>query len=655
MIIYNLPRMNMLKLSMNNVFDIYNGKITFWNDSSLALLNLNIKLPNEKIKLLARQDVDDEHELFYRVLSRYMGRFNNTTAPVDQSTSEQGECCNNKTMFQKYLYMNVNTYVGMIGVTATVPFTIGYATLPELLEYDIKQAKLVSNGQVIKPSPETLSTMMEVLINTTGSDETNFDLQVANSATVYPLSGFTYLILNESYTNVDCCKVEELVGFIDWFLSEWSDKEVIDENFVPLINELQSRIRRTVLRKITCDGVLVYPKYVASKQTASSGMKLWELAVIFLVCFLVSAMAAFWVYKRKYMSDENRWIIDPKTIKIMKSLQLQMANNSELSLGSSTTGGRSAAVLLKFRMVEAEMDETKVLLDKLDVKIPKQWKTSTKRMVSKMKTNVNKNVLAFIGVTALSNEEVYLIFEHCSKGTLHYFLQSTRYNISNDIKYQFAIDVAQGMKYLHRTGIISGQLNSLTCYVDSAWMVKVAQWEQVSIYAKESSIAFSNLATYDENRNLEEEDLIKFLYMDPKLKNSLSENVDIFSFGLLLAEIFTQKLPYTEQVEEGLLSYNTLLRKKFCENEISSWMSKTVPANILTLGNACIGDETNRPNFQKICSQLKTLTKISSGITDIIMDAMDKHAELLEEKVEERTAALKQVQYTTVVQLLTKV
>lgn len=53
---YNLPNISNLVLTPNLISKIFIGKIKFWNDKEIALLNPNLNLPNEKIIFFHRYD-----------------------------------------------------------------------------------------------------------------------------------------------------------------------------------------------------------------------------------------------------------------------------------------------------------------------------------------------------------------------------------------------------------------------------------------------------------------------------------------------------------------------------------------------------------------------------------------------------------------------
>lgn len=73
----------------------------------------------------------------------------------------------------------------------------------------------------------------------------------------------------------------------------------------------------------------------------------------------------------------------------------------------------------------------------------------------------------------------YMIVEPCIRGSLFELLHSGQYEISQPMKLTLASDIASGMAYLHSRKIIHGNLSSLTCLLDSRWVIKISRWQHV--------------------------------------------------------------------------------------------------------------------------------------------------------------------------------
>lgn len=666
-------------MTIKDVADIYKGVITKWNHPSIAMHNPNAKLPNRTILPLARLDQEASTGLLTQVFTandaewseKYKSFFDpgfNCNRCQSPSDVEQ-ECCDSTTWPKGVIYEYVTQVVGMVGTVMSVPFTIGYASYSTVADYTVnKAAILTQSDHNTAVNCTTLTVQKAMMYYVNKSDPDNLLLNITSIGMpedAYPFTAFAYMSLNRTYQFVDCCLVREIVGFLNFVLFEWDESQLSALNIVPVLAELKERIRKYVIETVTCNNELSYGQYVQSKILQNfNRLDSWIIVLIVAVlCFALTLIGYFYyMFYKRNQADENRWIVDSKRIKIVQKKKGFDFNQSKLeemksieskSLADRSTNHSSSLKWsssihgpvnnLKTLMVIAEFDQNNVFLDRIECRYPQQWKTSSKRSMSRMKNLLNKNIATVLGVTVI-DREVMTIFDFCSKGTLHYILRTAKYNINEPIKYQFAVDIAHGMKFLHQNHITHGHLSSLTCYLDSSWTVKISQWHQFPLYVEENPMAAYKFVTYNRDLVLEEEDLIKLLYVDYNIQlERVHEFSDVFSFGLLLIEIFTKKLPYMMEIEEGLLSYKEIFEKKFIHNTIVYPKLLRIPTKINALSNICIGLQNHRPTFAKILSEIQSMTKISSGIVDIIMDTLESHAEKLEEKVEERTAELKEV------------
>ncbi len=82
------------------------------------------------------------------------------------------------------------------------------------------------------------------------------------------------------------------------------------------------------------------------------------------------------------------------------------------------------------------------------------------------------------------NGRAHLVSEVCMKGTLHFVLQTSPYEWREEILYTMATDIAEAISYLHRHNIFHGFISSLTCYVDSTWTTKIADWAHYTLITK---------------------------------------------------------------------------------------------------------------------------------------------------------------------------
>ena len=101
-----------------------------------------------------------------------------------------------------------------------------------------------------------------------------------------------------------------------------------------------------------------------------------------------------------------------------------------------------------------------------------------------LKTSISHpNVLKFFGITEIDDVS-YIVSEYPEKGSLVDILQSSKYNLGENWKFSIALDIANGMDYLHKRGLVHGHLTSDACVLDGRWSAKVMDWEYLKLYAE---------------------------------------------------------------------------------------------------------------------------------------------------------------------------
>lgn len=108
---------------------------------------------------------------------------------------------------------------------------------------------------------------------------------------------------------------------------------------------------------------------------------------------------------------------------------------------------------------------------------------------------------------------------------------------------------------------------------------------------------------------------------------SVTEKVDVFSFGVIIMEVITKRRP-TGLTEEGLpITLRQLVQKAYSGGGINSLMKIMDPhltpyvkakqelvEGLVTLALSCTNTEPeDRPNMEQVLSSLSKLSKLSSN------------------------------------------
>ena len=151
------------------------------------------------------------------------------------------------------------------------------------------------------------------------------------------------------------------------------------------------------------------------------------------------------------------------------------------------------------------------------------------------------NILGLLGISPGEGTE-FVVFEYLSEVNLHQYLkQAQEINLSTDILLNVARQIANGMKYLSEFGYVHGDLAARNCFIAA---------EGANLVVKISLLAIgSHKYPSDYDWLCQQNALFPVRWMSPESLDSLmlsSEN-DVWSFGILLWEIFSHGLkPYTQ-------------------------------------------------------------------------------------------------------------
>ncbi|OQV23658.1 putative Receptor-type guanylate cyclase gcy-5 [Hypsibius exemplaris] len=253
-----------------------------------------------------------------------------------------------------------------------------------------------------------------------------------------------------------------------------------------------------------------------------------------------------------------------------------------------------------------------------------------------------------------------------SKGRLQDILHAGKYHLDAVFRYSILSDITEGIIFLHKNGIVHGQLTSNSCYIDARWTVVVGDWEQFVLHRaqKVQFFAFENLYAEANAEQLHEPDMANFAEYLKSLYWSAPEAItrdaseifivsnpdkpaDVYSYGIIAFEVFTDMLPYEEAMEyqatSGPIHIITAikmdnLRPKIPPDAIMNYSHVT---NLIT--SAWHRDPHQRPTFMDIQKLVRVANPKHRSIIDSMMQALELYALSLEEKVAERTRELEKL------------
>jgi len=181
-ITYNLPDLKGdLKLSRHLLVDIFLGKVTNWNDPSIAKANPGVALPSLPIVVVHRSDGSGTTYIFTDYLSNVSGEWKYKVGtgksvqwPAASSVGGKGN-------------------EGVAGVVRQTPGAIGYVELAYVIENKMSAAKLENAaGKFLACTQADVAAAAATKPNVSATD---YSIVNAKGADAYPIAGYTWAMV----------------------------------------------------------------------------------------------------------------------------------------------------------------------------------------------------------------------------------------------------------------------------------------------------------------------------------------------------------------------------------------------------------------------------------------------------------------------------
>ena len=227
---YNIPGVPKgLKLSSEDVADIFLGKITKWNDPKIANDNPKIKLPNQPIIVVHRSDGSGTTSIFTDYLSSVSPEW---AGKVGKGASVKWP-----------VGLGGKGNEGVAGQIKTTQYTIGYVELAYAFENKLPYASLKNkSGNFVEPSIKTTSAAAAGAAKSMPAD---YRISLVNQPgkDAYPIVGFTWLLVYQEQKDKVIGK--KLVEFLNWELKhgqKMADKIL----YAPLPANVAAMVEKTI-------------------------------------------------------------------------------------------------------------------------------------------------------------------------------------------------------------------------------------------------------------------------------------------------------------------------------------------------------------------------------------------------------------------------
>eukprot|EP00035_Acanthoeca_spectabilis_P010720 m.189532 g.189532 ORF g.189532 m.189532 type:complete len:1041 (+) comp15110_c0_seq2:129-3251(+) len=254
-------------------------------------------------------------------------------------------------------------------------------------------------------------------------------------------------------------------------------------------------------------------------------------------------------------------------------------------------------------------------MDDLDLSMQEDFD----REVAVMRSIRHPNVLTFFGAGVNSAGHAYLVTELMTMGSLGAVLHDKTRDIDWRTRLQFAEDIACGMRYLHEIGTVHRDLKADNCFCDQQLRVKVADFGTGRWASSLKASDFrdvSNTPTLgglDRGRTLSK-GVGSLMWMAPemlrgdRITEKLAPALDVYSFAIVLFEIWTRLQPYNEIVEEGVHFSVKLMEVTSAGHRPQIPRTMSSPAGYATLMEECWADNPlERPKFSEVADRVAAI------------------------------------------------
>jgi phosphate transport system substrate-binding protein len=239
---YNLPGLQKpLQLTPEALTAIYMGKITMWNDKSIAAANAGVALPALPIFQVHRSDGSGTTNIFTTYLSAVSTAWKelvgaNTAVSWPSGVGAKGND-------------------GVAGMVRQTPGAIGYVELAYAKQNRFTIARLRNKaGNFVEPT--LASTMAAVAASAAAlAKDVRAPIVNAGAPDAYPIAGLTYLLVYQD--TKDPARGKVLADFINWASHDGQSMvEALDYARLP---EAVIKVNEAALRTLTAGGKKLMP------------------------------------------------------------------------------------------------------------------------------------------------------------------------------------------------------------------------------------------------------------------------------------------------------------------------------------------------------------------------------------------------------------
>ncbi|XP_068873177.1 retinal guanylyl cyclase 2 isoform X3 [Aphelocoma coerulescens] len=249
-----------------------------------------------------------------------------------------------------------------------------------------------------------------------------------------------------------------------------------------------------------------------------------------------------------------------------------------------------------------------------------------------MKGLRHENVNLFLGF--FSDCGIFaIVTEYCSRGSLEDLLRNEDMKLDWMFKSSLVMDLIKGIRYLHHQDFAHGRLKSRNCVVDGRFVLKITDYGYNEILEAQK---YPYIQPSPEELLWTAPELLR----DPDMCRKGTFKGDIYSFAIILQEVFARGPPYcTSQLSAEEIIKKVKKPPPLCRPNIAP---EVAPLTCLQVMKQCWAEAPERrPTFEEVFHKFKTINKgKKTNIIDSMLRMLEQYSSNLEDLISERTEEL---------------
>lgn len=226
---YNLDGVNKLILTPAVIADIFNGKITTWNDPAIAGINKDAKLPAQPIRVFFRSDESGTTENFTQYLA---------AAAADKWTAKPAKKWTGKGEGKE-------KSAGVATAVKSAPGGITYVEWSYAKDNKLGIAQIDNGGGPVELTGANVGKAVEAAKQEGSGNDLKLKLDYATKQQgAYPILLVTYEIVCSKYA--DANKGKAVKSFLKHFASAESQKLIEQVGYAPLPQSVSDKVSKAI-------------------------------------------------------------------------------------------------------------------------------------------------------------------------------------------------------------------------------------------------------------------------------------------------------------------------------------------------------------------------------------------------------------------------